>query len=216
MDHNPETAPSQPRVLIVEDQRLPASLFEQFISGSGRYHLAASVQSADAAYFYCATGQADLVLMDVLIPGSISGLEAARAIKALRPETKIIIVTSMPELSFLRQAREIGVDSFWYKEVQEQPLLEIMDRTMAGESVYPSASPVVTMGNASSADFTEREAEVLRELVTGASNREIGETLSIAENTVKMHITNMLQKTGYHSRLELAVKARHLGVAIKE
>ena len=108
------------------------------------------------------------------------------------------------------------MDSFWYKEVQEQPLLEIMDRTMAGESVYPSASPVVAMGNASSADFTEREAEVLRELVSGAGNREIAAKLGITENTVKMHITNMLQKTGYHSRLELAVKARHLGVAIRE
>ena len=88
--------------------------------------------------------------------------------------------------------------------------------TSPGESGYPSVSPKVAVGNALSTEFTEREVEVLRELVTGASNREIGETLSIAENTVKMHITNMLQKTGYHSRLELAVKARHLGVAIKE
>ncbi len=203
-------------VVIAEDYKMVREVFAATVKASESYRLAAAFSTAAEAVDWCRVSPADLVLMDVLIPGSISGLEAARAIKALRPETKIIIVTSMPELSFLRQAREIGVDSFWYKEVQEQPLLEIMDRTMAGESVYPSASPVVAMGNASSADFTEREAEVLRELVSGAGNREIAAKLGITENTVKMHITNMLQKTGYHSRLELAVKARHLGVAIRE
>ena len=203
-------------VVIAEDYKMVREVFAATVRASDNYRLAAAFPTAAEALDWCRVSPADLVLMDVLIPGSISGLEAARAIKALRPETKIIIVTSMPELSFLRQAREIGVDSFWYKEVQEQPLLEIMDRTMAGESVYPSASPVVAMGNASSADFTEREAEVLRELVSGAGNREIAAQLGITENTVKMHITNMLQKTGYHSRLELAVKARHLGVAIRE
>lgn len=203
-------------VVIAEDYKMVREVFASTVSNSENYRLAGAYATAAEAMEHCLSAPADLVLMDVLIPGSISGLEAARRIKAARPETKIIIVTSMPELSFLRQAREIGVDSFWYKEVQEQPLLEIMDRTMAGESVYPSASPVVTMGNASSADFTEREAEVLRELVSGAGNREIAAKLGITENTVKMHITNMLQKTGYHSRLELAVKARHLGVAIRE
>ena len=203
-------------VVIAEDYKMVREVFAATVRASDNYRLAAAFPTAAEALDWCRVSPADLVLMDVLIPGSISGLEAARAIKALRPETKIIIVTSMPELSFLRQAREIGVDSFWYKEVQEQPLLEIMDRTMAGESVYPSASPQVALGNAMSSEFTEREVAVLRELVSGASNREIAESLGITENTVKMHVTNLLQKTGYRSRLELAVKARHLGLAIKD
>ena len=94
--------------------------------------------------------------------------------------------------------------------------MEIMNRTMAGESVYPSVSPKVAVGNALSTEFTDREVEILRELVGGSSNKDIADKLCITENTVKMHITNMLQKTGFHSRLELAVKARHLGVAIKD
>ena len=203
-------------VVIAEDYKMVREVFASTVRSSEHYRLAGAFATAAEAMEYCLSTPVDLVLMDVLIPGSISGLEAARAIKARRKETKIIIVTSMPELSFLSQAREIGVESFWYKEVQEQPLLEIMDRTMAGEHVYPSVSPRVAVGNAMSTEFTAREVEVLRELVSGASNREIAEHLSITENTVKMHITNMLQKTGYHSRLELAVKARHLGVAIKE
>ena len=203
-------------VVIAEDYKMVREVFASTVKDSEGYELAGAFASAAEAMEYCLASPADLVIMDVLIPGSISGLEAARRIKAERPQTKIIIVTSMPELSFINQAREIGVESFWYKEVQEQPLLEIMDRTMAGESVYPSISPKVAVGNALSTEFTDREIEVLRELVSGASNKEIAEKLFISENTVKMHITNMLQKTGYHSRLELAVKARHLGVAIKE
>ncbi len=203
-------------VVIAEDYKIVREVFASTVRSSPRYRLAGAFATAAEAVEYCRLKSADLALLDVLIPGSISGLEAARTIKERSPETKIIIVTSMPELSFLNQAREIGVESFWYKEVQEQPLLELMDRTMAGERIYPSMSPKVALGNAFSDEFTEREAAVLRELVSGASNREIAEKLCIAENTVKMHITNMLQKTGYHSRLELAVKARHLGVAIKE
>ena len=203
-------------VVIAEDYKMVREVFASTVENAEQYRLAGAFATAAEAMEFCRACPVDLVLMDVLIPGSISGLEAARAIKSFRPETRIIVVTSMPELSFLNQAREIGVESFWYKEVQEQPLLEIMDRTMAGESVYPSVAPRVAVGNAMSSEFTDREVEVLRELVSGASNREIAEKLRIAENTVKMHITNLLQKTGYHSRLELAVKARHLGVAIKE
>ena len=203
-------------VVIAEDYKMVREVFANTVRASEHYTLAGAYATAAEALEHCRRESVDLALLDVLIPGSVSGLEAAREIRRLRPETKLIIVTSMPELSFLNQAREIGVESFWYKELQEQPLLELMDRTMAGQSVYPTARPRVALGNAFSDEFTEREAAVLRELVTGASNREIAEKLGIAENTVKMHVTNMLQKTGYHSRLELAVRARHLGVAIKE
>ncbi len=203
-------------VVIAEDYKMVREVFAATVRNAENYRLEGSFATAAEAAEFCCAHPADLVLMDVLMPGSVSGLEAARRIKSACPETKIVIVTSMPELSFIRQAREIGVESFWYKELQEQPLLEIMDRTMAGESVYPSASPQVALGNAMSSEFTEREVAVLRELVSGASNREIAESLGITENTVKMHVTNLLQKTGYRSRLELAVKARHLGLAIKD
>ncbi len=67
---------------------------------------------------------------------------------------------------------------------------------MSGETVYPSEQIKVSIGNTVSTDFTDKEIEVLKELVTGASNREIAQKLSIGQSTVKMHITNMLQKSG--------------------
>ena len=204
------------RLVIAEDYKMVREVFEDIAAQSGRYEVAASFPSAAQLLDWCRENEADVAVLDVLFPGSISGLDAASELKKLRPLMKIVIVTSMPEVSYLRRARELGADSFWHKELQEQPLLELLDRTMAGESVYPGTAPSVQIGNADAADFTERELDVLHELVGGASNLEIAESLNISETTVKSHITNMLQKTGYRSRLELAVKARHLGVAIKD
>lgn len=204
------------KVVIAEDFRMIREIFESTVERAEGYTLAASFPTAIQALRYVEKNDANLVLMDVLIPGSMSGLGAAEKIKAIKPDVKIIVVTSMPELSYERKAREIGVEGFWQKEVQEQPIQEIMDRVMAGETVYPSEQVEVPIGNAMSTEFTEREADVLKELVTGASNKEIAGKLNMGESTVKMHITNMLQKSGYHSRLELALMARHYGIAINE
>ncbi|MBO7450545.1 MAG: response regulator transcription factor [Clostridiales bacterium] len=204
------------KVVIAEDFMMIRQVFEGIINASSDFELLRSFDNAEDALAFCKTASVDILLTDVLMPGGISGLDASRELKKVRPEIKIVMVTSMPELSYIRQAQEIGVESFWYKEVQEQPLLEVLQRTIEGENVYPSSRPKVALGNIFSTDLTDREADVLRELVSGASNKEIAETLNIAEKTVKMHVTNMLQKTGYHSRLELAVRARHYGIAIKD
>ena len=211
-----ETAPSPFRVLIVEDQRLSAHLFEQFVLGSGRYRLTASIQSADAAYFYCATGQTDLVLMDVITKFGANGLTASARIKRAFPHIKIIIVTSFPEVGWPDRARQIGVDSFWYKEATEESLLSVMDRTAAGESVYPDRSPRVQLGDASSYDLSKQELAILRELITGATNAQIAEKYHLAPSTVKTYIERLMDKSGFRSRTELAVRARESGLVIQE
>ncbi|MBO6299670.1 MAG: response regulator transcription factor [Lachnospiraceae bacterium] len=202
------------RVVIAEDFRIIREVFESAVKQSEDYTLEASFQTAKEAVKYLETHNAELVLMDVLIPGSMDGIEAAGMIKRMKPEIRIIIVTSMPELSYERRAREIGVEGFWQKEVQEVSIIQIMDRVMAGEIVYPEKPVAVPIGEAVSTEFTEREIEILRELVAGASNKEIADKMCLEASTVKMHISNMLQKTGYKSRLELAVKVRHNGLII--
>ncbi len=203
-------------VLIADDHNMARTAIAAAIAGSNAFRIAASVARASDAVDYVSRNQVDLAILDVVMPGQMNGLEAARLIRETAPDTKILIVTSMPEVSYIKRAREIGVESFWYKEIGERPLLEVMKRTMAGEPVYPDETPPVKAGDAMSTDFTERELEVLRGLVSGASNREIGESLGIAENTVKMHVANMLQKTGFRSRLELAVRARADGIVIAD
>ena len=121
----------------------------------------------------------------------------------------------MPEASWLKKAKEIGVDSFWYKENDSETVLSVMERTMAGENIYPDSAPSVKIGFTESGNLSERELEVLRELLTGDSNTEIAQRLNISVDTVKFHVSSLLQKTGFHTRTELATQARSLGIVIK-
>lgn len=203
-------------VMIVEDQAMPRQLFEIFVSTSDRYELAASIADAGKAIDYVRTGKIDLILMDVITKNGSNGLDAAAEIKAAYPQVKIIIVTSMPECSYLNRAREIGVDSFWYKEVSKDPILAVMDRTMAGEHLYPDSTPELMLGQASNYDFTDRETEVLREMTAGLMNDEIAARLCISVNTVKKHIQSMIDKTGFKNRTELAVEAMKAGFVIPQ
>ena len=152
------------KVMIVEDQTMPRELFELRIQASEHFEVAISIDNAAVADIYCLRFPVDLIMMDVVTRDGESGLDAAARIKRAFPQIKIIIVTSMPECSYLSRAREIGVESFWYKEEHRESLLDVMERTMNGESVYPDASPELTLGLASSYDFTERELTVLREI----------------------------------------------------
>ena len=204
------------RVLIVDDQILPRQLFESIIASSEDYRLTASVDSARVADIWCASGKVDLILMDIVMKDGYSGLEAAARIKQSYPSVKIILVTSMPDAAFLARAREIGADGFWYKEVQRLPMLELMDRVMAGQYIFPDSPPVVTLGLAASTDLTDREADVLRLLAQGLTDKEIAGRLFLGVTTVRYHINNLMAKTGFGSRTELAVAAVRSGIVIPD
>ena len=201
-------------VLIVEDDPMARKLLEIFVSTSENYHLVPSLDSAAMAELYCMTNRVDLILMDVCTAMDVSGIEAAQKIKKNYPHIKIIIITSQPEYSYIAHARQIGVESFWYKEPTAEALLKVMDRTMAGESVYPDSAPVIRLGAALSEDFTERELEVLRELVSGKTDAAIADALCLSVTRVKQQIQHIREKTQFANRTELAVRARESGLVI--
>lgn len=202
-------------VLIVEDQNIPRELFEIYINASERFSHLLSISNASAALSVCQNNRVDLILMDVMTELDHSGLDAAEEIKRQFPEIKIIIVTSMPEYSWLARARRIGVDSFWYKDGHKDSILDVMERTMAGEHIYPDETPLIRIGLSTNREFTERELDVLKELATGDTNAEIAERLGISVATVKSHVLHMMEKTGFRTRTELVSEARGLGIVIK-
>ena len=203
------------KVLVVDDQAFARRFFTLNIDMSPRYELQASLSDADAAVRYCDDHPIDLILMGVMMRSGIDGLTAAERIKKTHPQIRIIIISSTAEVTWENRARELGAESFWYKEYSDMPILEVMDRTMAGERVYPDSAPSVILGNIKSSELTDRELEVLRIITTGASNTAVAEELGISEHTVKTHVRSMLTKTGFANRTELAIKARALGIAIK-
>ncbi len=195
---------------------MPRQLLEIYINSSESFNHLLSLANASAALSVCKNRPVDLILMDVMTELGHSGLEASEEIKKQFPHIKIIIITSMPEYSWLERARKIGVDSFWYKDGQKDSILSVMERTMAGEHIYPDQTPLINIGNTTNHEFTERELDILKELTTGDSNSVIAERLHISAGTVKSHVQHLLDKTGFKTRTELASEARSLGIVIKK
>lgn len=189
------------RVLIVENDPMARALLEMFVRSSKAYTITASIRCEDLTPELIADSRAQLILL------STGALAQASWIKADFPETKLIVMTADPECGYIASAKEAGADSFWYQQPDEKALFEIMDAAMAGKCVYPEQM-IVRLGEALSTDFTEREIQVLREVVSGSTDAEIADRLSISLRTVKGHIQNLREKTGYRNRTELAVHAR--------
>ena len=211
------------RVVVADDQNISRGFFEMYVRASTRYELAASLRTAEEAVVFLdeqsgisAEDPGVLLILDVMMQEGMDGITAAAEIKRRHPQVKIILTTSTSETSWEEKARAIGVESFWYKEYDSHSLIEIMDRTAAGGSVYPSQAPKVSFGKATRGDLTERELDVLRELTGSLTNEEIAEKLHISANTVKRHLQNIMEKTGFSSRLDLAMNARLLGLVVHE
>lgn len=205
---------SKYKVLLVEDDPLARQLLEMFMDNTEGYELITSIVSAAMAEMYLLKYNVDLVLMDVCTAMNANGIDAAAKIKKNYPSVKVIIITSQPEYSYISKAREVGVDSFWYKTVIADEFTTLLERTMNGESIFPDTTPTLEIGNALSVDFTERELEVLRLIVAGERDADIADKLCISLRTVKAHVQSLKDKTGLRNRTELAVKVRESGLVI--
>ena len=194
------------QVLIVEDQRMARETMEEYFHRQDGYHVCGLLDRASQVEAFCDCVPVNLVIMDVCTQGDINGFEEAGILKQKYPSIKVIIVTSMIDTGFLEHARVANVDSMWYKDESASELMCVVKRTMDGESVFPDHTPEVRIGNAKGVEFTKGEIRVLRLLVEGLTYREIAERLDIAPDTVKEHVSNMLSKTGYTSKLRLATE----------
>lgn len=195
------------KILIVEDQPMARKLLESYIEKEADFVLAASIPGANLAPAVCDGQKIDLICMDVQTENRENGLLAAERIKKAHPEIKILIVTSLIDGEVLRRARASGADSLWYKDGSQEKLMDVVRRTLAGERIFPDAPPVTQIGTAKSSDFTKAEMRVLRCLVRGMSYTDTAQALGIDPRTVKFHVSNMLQKTNFENKLQLAVAA---------
>ncbi|MGN0115628.1 MAG: LuxR C-terminal-related transcriptional regulator [Acutalibacteraceae bacterium] len=202
------------RVLVVDDQLIVRQLFEMYLKSSDKYEIAGLLPSAAQVYDHTLLSGVDLITLDMLMNDGSNGLDVAQQIKKTHPWVKIVAITSMVEASWLKRAKDIGIESFYYKEAPQAEILDVLDRTIAGESVYPDTPPEVAVGLTNSENFSERELEVLRLMTTGMSNQKIAKKLNISEGTVKTYIHRMLELTGFNNRTELAIEARVRGIAV--
>lgn len=195
------------KVLIVEDQALARSYLISCVEKCADCEVACALTCAETAPQKCDESDISLVLMDICTERDSDGLAAAEKIKKRHPSIKVVMVTSMLEGRFLDRAKQIGADSFWYKDAPSEDLVSVIEGTLAGKAYWPDSTPHVQLGRALSCDLSDQELETLRLLCEGNSNAEIAEKLNIAESSVRTYINRMLMKTGYESRNRLVIAA---------
>ena len=200
------------RVLAVDDMRFARMYMDMYISTSSRYEISALLPYAEDVPEYIEHNPVDLVLLDIVMERGANGLTVAAQIKRTHPEIKIILCTSMARADWMEQAKEIGVESFWYKEYSRLSLIEVMDRTVDGESIYFNDVPETYLGALPVSALTAKQKELLNYLINGYTNKVIAEKMFLSVNTVKSYLDDIMLASGIHSRTELAVCASKLGV----
>ena len=193
------------RVLIVEDQKMAQENMEAIVRSGENYTLAGIIPNAADAELFCMREAVDLILMDVCTARDENGIEAAAVIKKKFPKIKIVIVTSMAEHTFLEKAKEASADSFWYKDASRAELMDVMNRTVAGEHIFPDKTPEVKLGLTTSYELTQSELDVLRALMQSTSDEDAATMLGCSKANIRWHISRILDKTGYRTRMELLI-----------
>jgi NarL family two-component system response regulator LiaR len=154
----------------------------------------------------------DVILMDLLMP-EMDGVEAMDQIVALSPATRIIVLTSYTEDEYLLPAMQAGALGYLLKDVEPEELVGAICAAVRGHAtLHPRVAARLVQGvdqpsDDPLADLTEREIDVLRLIARGLSNREIAEELTIAEGTVKSHVSNILSKLHLAHRTQAALYA---------
>lgn len=159
------------------------------------------------------TNDLRLVLLDMGLPG-ISGSEAIKIFRKLCPAATLLVVSASDDRRDVAAALSSGATLFVSKALPSTMLINAVERVLSGqisepEWVTPTGSLAVTSSNG---DLTTRQCEILELLAKGLSNKDIGLRLSIAEITVKMHVSSIFRVLGVANRTQAVLAARRLGL----
>lgn len=211
-------------ILLVDDHSLFREGVASLLRGQPDFTVIGEAGSVREAVVMARDLQPDLVLMDFTLPDG-TGLDATQAILAEHPETRIVFLTVHEEDERLFSAIRSGAKGYLLKNVPVAKLLGFLRGLERDEAAISPAmtsrileefsrtSPAHQPNGAALAQLTTRELDVLRELATGATNREIAACLFITENTVKNHVGNILSKLNLQNRREAARFAHQHGLA---
>ena len=212
------------RVLLVDDHPLVRDGIASLLRARGLEVVGEASDGLEALY-KARLLRPDVILMDIRMPG-LNGLEATRLIKTELPEIKIVMLTVSDEDQDLFEAIKSGAEGYLLKSMHADEFFTLLESIERGEIPIPPSmasrilNEFVRHGRRSSPpdnasdreSLTERETEVLQLVVQGFSNREIANTLTISENTVKFHLKNILAKLHARNRAEAVAYALQTGL----
>ncbi len=207
------------RVLIADDHLVFSEALTVVLGLEPDLEVVGQAPDGEQAIRLAAQLQPDVILMDLRMPNG-DGLAATAAIKAQRPETKVVMLTSEEDEDALRRALDIGMSGYLTKREASSQVVQAVRAAAAGEMLIPP--PMLTrllrqVGTTAPAPaglsrLTRRELEVLGALAQGAASSAIAQHLGMSPNTVRTHVQNILSKLGVHSKLEAVTKAVREGL----
>jgi DNA-binding NarL/FixJ family response regulator len=206
------------RLLICEDQTLVRDGLRTILDLQPGMAVVGEAADGEEAVQRAVALQPDIILMDIQMPRR-SGVEATALITAACPGARVIVLTTFDYDDYVFEAVKAGAMGYLLKDVPAPELVDVIRRVHAGESfIQPTVASklLLEFGRRSRApqpdDLTEREREVLGLLASGASNREIGAALYLAESTVKNHVSSILGKLHAANRTQAVRLAREQGL----
>ncbi len=208
-------------VLLVDDHTIVRQGVRGYLETQPDLQVVGEAGSGEEAIRLAAEQAPDVVLMDLLMPGGIDGVEATRRVKRASPRSQVIVLTSYHQDEHIFPAIRAGALSYVLKDVAPAELAEAVRKAARGEAVLHAQVAARVVQELQGAprdavnpftDLSERELEVLKLIAAGASNESIAEQLVISEKTVKSHVSNILSKLHVADRTQAAVYAWREGV----
>lgn len=202
------------RVLIVDDSELARRAIRTVLAESPAFEVISEAGDAETGIARVRELAPDLVLMDLRMP-RLGGLEAIRTIKEEFPATVVVVLSVSDDPQDFFEAMRCGAQGYLIKNIEPQLWLEYLEGLLQGDARISRAiaNRILreftrsALNLASLPALTTREEEILKLVARGLSNREIGDSLSIVEGTVKRHLQNILAKLHLRNRVELATFA---------
>ncbi|MCU6678091.1 nitrate/nitrite response regulator protein NarP [Leclercia tamurae] len=204
-----ELAPYQ--VLIVDDHPLMRRGIRQLLALNSAFQVVAEAGDGESAIGLASRLEVDVILLDLNMKG-MSGLDTLNALRRHDITAQIIILTASDSTSDIATLVNAGADGYLLKDSDPEVLLEdILIGAKGGKTFSRRVSDYLRARDTSGVTtdplsvLTERELDVLHELAQGQSNKQIAAALNIAEQTVKVHIRNLLRKLNLRSRVAATV-----------
>jgi DNA-binding NarL/FixJ family response regulator len=203
------------RILIADDHDVVRQGLQMFLSDDPDLEIVGEARNGAEALEMARDLRPDVILMDILMP-VMDGITAITQVRREMPETEVIALTSVLEDAKVVGAVKAGAIGYLLKDTQGDELCNAIKAAAAGQvQLSPQAAARLVRevrAPESPEALTERETDVLRLLAQGKANKEIALSLSIGENTVKTHVSNVLEKLGVQSRTQAALYAAQIGL----
>ncbi len=212
------------KILIVDDQSLFREGLRTLLSVQPDFDVVGEAGNGEEALRQAVRLHPDVILMDLRRP-VMDGVTATHRLREALPQSRVIALTTFDDDEYVFEGLRAGAVGYLLKDVSSEKLFEAIRAAEKGEYfLLPSITAKVmaefsrlsriTPSQASTLEepLSPREMEILRLVATGASNRDIADTLVIAEGTVKNHLTNILGKLSAKDRMQAVLKAREYGL----